>query len=54
VEHWNEEAGAIWMDRVANIYDHMIWLNPTAERHLGLHAVGGRDEAVGQRPVCTR
>jgi uncharacterized protein len=33
VEHWNEEAGAVWMDRVAQIYDHMIWLNPTAERH---------------------
>jgi len=33
VEHWNEEAGAIWMDRVANIYEHMVWLNPTAERH---------------------
>jgi len=33
VEHWNEEAGAVWMDRVANIYEHMVWLNPTAERH---------------------
>ncbi|HEX3701156.1 MAG TPA: VWA domain-containing protein [Phenylobacterium sp.] len=33
VEHWNEEAGAIWMDRVAQIYEHAVWLNPTAERH---------------------
>ena len=33
VEHWNEEAGAVWMDRVAGIYENMIWLNPTAERH---------------------
>ncbi len=33
VEHWNEEAGAIWMDRVAGIFKHMVWLNPTAERH---------------------
>ena len=33
VEHWNEEAGAIWMDRVAQIYEHTVWLNPTAERH---------------------
>ena len=33
VEHWNEEAGAIWMDRVAQIYEHMVWLTPTAERH---------------------
>ena len=33
VEHWNEEAGAIWMDRVSQIFSKMIWLNPTAERH---------------------
>ncbi|WP_374469073.1 VWA domain-containing protein [Phenylobacterium sp.] len=33
VEHWNEEAGAIWLDRVTQIYEHAIWLNPTAERH---------------------
>ena len=33
VEHWNEEPGAIWMDRVSQIYPSMIWLNPTPERH---------------------
>lgn len=33
VEHWNEEAGAVWVDRVTQIYEHMVWLNPTAERH---------------------
>ncbi|HEX6859915.1 MAG TPA: VWA domain-containing protein [Caulobacteraceae bacterium] len=33
VEHWNEEPGAIWMDRVAQIYPSMVWLNPTPERH---------------------
>ena len=33
VEHWNEEAGAIWMDRVGQIFNKMVWLNPTAERH---------------------
>jgi uncharacterized protein with von Willebrand factor type A (vWA) domain len=32
VEHWNEEAGAAWVQRVADIYDHLIWLNPTPER----------------------
>jgi len=35
VEHWNEEAGAVWMDRVAQIYESLVWLNPTAERHWG-------------------
>ncbi|QUD87812.1 vWA domain-containing protein [Phenylobacterium montanum] len=33
VEHWNEEAGAIWLDRVTQIYDSVVWLNPTGERH---------------------
>jgi uncharacterized protein len=35
VEHWNEEAGAVWMSRVADIYEHLVWLNPTPERHWG-------------------
>ena len=33
VEHWNEEAGAVWVDRVTQIYDSVVWLNPTGERH---------------------
>ncbi len=33
VEHWNEEAGAVWLERVKNIYPHMVWLNPVAEKH---------------------
>jgi len=33
VEHWNEEAGAIWVDRLTSIYDSVVWLNPTGERH---------------------
>ncbi len=33
VEHWNEEAGATWIQRVAEIYPHVVWLNPVAEKH---------------------
>ncbi len=33
VEHWNEEPGAVWLDRVTQIYDSLIWLNPTPERY---------------------
>lgn len=29
VEHMNEEAGAVWMQRVANTYPATVWLNPT-------------------------
>jgi len=33
VEHWNEEAGAMWLDRVVQIYEHCVWLNPVAQKH---------------------
>jgi uncharacterized protein with von Willebrand factor type A (vWA) domain len=35
VEHWNEEPGAAWLKRVADIYERVIWLNPTPEAHWG-------------------
>jgi uncharacterized protein with von Willebrand factor type A (vWA) domain len=33
VEHWNEEPGAVWLDRCVQIYPHLVWLNPVAEKH---------------------
>jgi uncharacterized protein with von Willebrand factor type A (vWA) domain len=33
VEHWNEEAGGVWLNRVTQIYEHAAWLNPVAEKH---------------------
>jgi uncharacterized protein with von Willebrand factor type A (vWA) domain len=33
VEHWNEEPGAIWVDRVTQLYESVVWLNPVGERH---------------------
>jgi uncharacterized protein with von Willebrand factor type A (vWA) domain len=31
VEHWNEESGEMWMRRVRDVYDKVIWLNPVPE-----------------------
>jgi len=31
VEHMNEEAGAQWMRRVTDVYEHAVWLNPVPE-----------------------
>jgi uncharacterized protein with von Willebrand factor type A (vWA) domain len=31
VEHWNEEAGEMWMRRVQEVYDKVIWINPVPE-----------------------
>ncbi len=33
VEHWNEEAGQVWIQRVADTYRSVVWLNPVPERH---------------------
>ena len=33
VEHWNEEAGQVWMQRMLSVYQKAVWLNPVPERH---------------------
>ncbi|MGD9817014.1 MAG: VWA domain-containing protein [Hyphomonadaceae bacterium] len=33
VEHWNEEAGAVWLQRMSDIYERLVWLNPTPRAH---------------------
>lgn len=33
VEHWNEEPGGIWLERLQQVYESAIWLNPMAEKH---------------------
>jgi uncharacterized protein with von Willebrand factor type A (vWA) domain len=35
VEHYNEEAGALWLQRMANTYPSAAWLNPTPEPYWG-------------------
>ena len=31
VEHWNDESGEAWMNRLLNTYDKVVWLNPVRE-----------------------
>ncbi|MCC7410175.1 MAG: VWA domain-containing protein [Gammaproteobacteria bacterium] len=33
VEHWNEEPGLAWMERLLGAYPHAIWLNPVPDTH---------------------
>lgn len=33
VEHWNEEPGGLWLERVCEIYQSAVWLNPVPQRH---------------------
>jgi uncharacterized protein with von Willebrand factor type A (vWA) domain len=32
VEHFNEEPGSVWMQRLTNHFQKMIWLNPESQR----------------------
>jgi len=32
VEHFNEEAGGLWLERVRHIYPATVWINPTPEK----------------------
>jgi len=31
VEHWNEEPGTAWISRFTEIYDKLVWINPTPQ-----------------------
>ena len=33
IEHYNEEAGAVWMQRLARHYEHLVWINPVPKQH---------------------
>lgn len=35
VEHFNEEAGTVWMQRLTTTYPAAVWLNPVPEAHWG-------------------
>ncbi|MGY2050679.1 vWA domain-containing protein [Methylobacterium sp. JK268] len=33
VEHWNEEAGQVWLTRILDHFPKAVWLNPVPEAH---------------------
>ena len=38
VEHYNEEAGATWLERMTTTYPAAVWLNPVPEQYWGYTA----------------
>ncbi|TGD73576.1 VWA domain-containing protein [Mangrovimicrobium sediminis] len=41
VEHWNEEPGAAWMQRLREVYDKVVWINPVPREDWHYtHSVG--------------
>jgi len=50
VEHMNEEAGQIWLERVTRTYPHAIWLNPIPQKQWGYtHSIGMVAQLFGGR-----
>ncbi|OUR72549.1 hypothetical protein A9Q77_05960 [Marinomonas sp. 42_23_T18] len=37
VEHWNQEAGSNWLNRITGHFDKVVWLNPQPEEHWPYH-----------------
>ena len=33
IEHYNEEAGAVWMQRLSETFPHLVWINPTPREY---------------------
>ena len=46
VEHFNDEAGAVWMQRMVNTYPSAAWLNPVAEQYWGYNRSTGLIRAL--------
>ena len=50
VEHWNEEAGAVWLERMLRVYPHTVWLNPVKEGWWGnTQSIGMIKQIMGER-----
>ena len=32
IEHWNEEAGSVWLERITSHFDSVAWLNPETKK----------------------
>jgi uncharacterized protein with von Willebrand factor type A (vWA) domain len=48
VDHWNEEPGALWLQRMTHVYERLVWLNPTPEAHWdGTPSIGLIQKIVG-------
>jgi uncharacterized protein with von Willebrand factor type A (vWA) domain len=50
IEHHNEEAGAVWMQRVLDVYHKAVWLNPQPEDRWGYYeSIGVVRQLLGDR-----
>ena len=51
-EHWNPEAGAVWLQRLCGQWPHHLWINPVAQTGWGhSQSTGLIRQALGDRMV---
>lgn len=50
VEHWNKEAGAVWLQRVTDHFRKAVWINPVKQDYWGYtHSIGLIKSIFGNR-----
>ncbi|MGB1027720.1 MAG: VWA domain-containing protein, partial [Rhodospirillaceae bacterium] len=50
VEHWNEEAGQVWLTRMLQTWSNAVWLNPVPEDQWHwTHSIAMIDELMAGR-----
>ncbi|RWD37928.1 VWA domain-containing protein [Mesorhizobium sp.] len=50
VEHWNPEAGIVWLGRLLQQWPNAVWLNPENEKHWGYtHSIAMIRDIFGGR-----
>lgn len=49
-EHWNAEAGQVWLNRATEAWKHNVWINPLPEKHWKYtHSIQMIRELFGER-----
>ena len=51
-EHWNQEAGQVWLQRARDQWNSNLWINPVPEKYWGYtHSIGMIQEIFEDRMV---
>ena len=54
VEHWNEEAGQVWINRMTGHFRRSAWLNPMPEQAWDRTPVDRDGAAADGAAACSR
>ncbi|MEJ0040843.1 MAG: hypothetical protein WDM81_00825 [Rhizomicrobium sp.] len=46
-------TGAVWLDRVTNMFEHAVWPQSGGREALGIHPVDRADEPAFSTAACT-